>query len=103
MDLWSIAGGFCVAAIILAYFVARHSSGWFVLAGFVAIPAGWLGFTHSQASRADADGQILALVIYGLPAGAAFAGWAFGTIVGRIVKAVAAASEPTVPAALTPP
>jgi hypothetical protein len=87
---WRITDGFCIAAIVLGYVVARHLSGWFILAGFVTIPAIWAGYTYAQASNADADGQILAIVIYGSPAAAAFAGWAVGAIVGRIVKTVAA-------------
>jgi hypothetical protein len=88
--LWTIAVGFLIAAMVLGYLVARQLSGWFILAGFVVIPAIWAGYTYAQASNADADGQILAIVIYGSPAAAAFAGWAVGAIVGRIVKAVAA-------------
>jgi hypothetical protein len=102
MDLWTISVGFFIAAIVLGYFVARHLSAWFILAGFVAITAIWLSYVYSQSSHADADGQILALVIYGLPVAAAFAGWAVGTIVGRIVKTVAVEGTLTTPG-LTPP
>jgi NADH:ubiquinone oxidoreductase subunit K len=75
--------------------------GWLILAGFVAIAAVWLSYVYSQASDADADGQILALVVFGIPAAAALAGWAVGTIVGRIVKAAATEASPAF--ALTPP